>query len=51
MITVQREGQAAGTKDVKVVGAVKKRNKKLNDLPSFTPKDVGMLHRAQSATG
>ena len=49
MITNPREGQAAGTRDVKVVGAHKKKNNKLNNLPAFTPKDAGFLHRAHSA--
>ena len=48
MITVPRDGQAAGTRDVKVVGAQQKRRRMLNDLPGFTPKDAGFLHRAQN---
>ena len=41
MIKNQRAGQAAGTKDVLVVGPQVKSQKKKNSLPPFTPADCG----------
>lgn len=41
MIKNERGGQDAGTKDVLVVGAHKKKNKIKNTLPPFKPEDCG----------
>ena len=50
IISEPREGKEAGNRDVKVVGAHKKKRTEQSQLPKFTPKDAGFLHRAYSAT-
>ena len=46
IISDPREGKDAGNKDIKVVGAHKKKRTEVSQLPKFTPKDAGFLRQA-----